>query len=128
MQSTERKSALTTAFSPATILLGIVILDLSYRGKRYLDYLAVRAFHLDAWGCECLGGLHAANDATHAFASNCNNLNIIFTVKRLQRREGFSYFHVTSSLIAIISGHELFKLSKDIALKQAGCLCELSIN
>jgi hypothetical protein len=83
MKRAERKSALPTAFSPATAHLRIVILDLSDRRKRYLDDLAVRAFHLDAWGCESLSGFHATNDAPYTLAINCNNLNIIFTVKRL---------------------------------------------
>lgn len=75
----------------------IVILDLGDRRKRYLHYLPVRAFHLDAGSCESLSGFHAANDAPHALAIHRYNLNIIFSVQRLQGCEGFSYFHVSIS-------------------------------
>jgi len=74
-----------------------MVLDLGDRGKWYLHYLTISAFHLDARGGECLGGFHAANDAPNALAIDRYNLNIVFAVQRLQRGEGFGYFHVVIS-------------------------------
>jgi len=64
-------------------LLAIMILDFGNRGKRYFDYLTVRAFDLYTWSCEGLSGFHAANNAPHALAIHRYNLNIVFAVKWL---------------------------------------------
>jgi hypothetical protein len=71
-----------------------VILDLGDRRKRYFDDLAVGAFYLHTWSGECLGGLHASDNAPHALAVNRYDLNIVFPVERLKGRKCFSDFHV----------------------------------
>jgi hypothetical protein len=61
----------------------IVVYYLDDVGERYFDYLAVGAFHFDAGLGKRLRGLHAADDAAHAVAVVCENLYVVFAVKRL---------------------------------------------
>ena len=71
----------------------IVILDLRNRRERNLHDLTVRNLDLDAGSREGLSRLHAANRTTHPPAVRCNDLYVVFAVKRLQRCECFGYFH-----------------------------------
>jgi len=70
-----------------------VIFNLGDRRKGNLDDLSVCDLNLDARSGEGLGGLHAANFASHAPAVRGNNLHVVFAVKRLQRGECFGYLH-----------------------------------
>lgn len=70
-----------------------MIFDFGDRREWDLHDLAVGALDLDAGSGERLGGFHAFNCAAHSPAISCNNLDVVFTVKRLQRRECLSYFH-----------------------------------
>lgn len=83
-----------------------MVLDLGNSGKRYLNDLAISAFYLDAWGCECLSGFHAPDNAPHALAINSYNLDIVFAVKRLQGRKCFSDFHDYPSEVRPFRGAE----------------------
>lgn len=70
-----------------------MILDFGDGGKGDLHDLAVGAFDLDAGSGERLGGLHAFHCSAHSPAIDCNNLDVVLAVKRLQRRECLGYFH-----------------------------------
>lgn len=70
-----------------------MVFDLGDRRKRYLDDLAVSAFHLHAGSSECLGGFHASDNAAHAQTVNRYDLDIVFAVQRLKCRKCFSNFH-----------------------------------
>jgi len=72
-----------------------VVFDFGNRRKRNLHYLAVGALHLDAGSGECLSCFHAANDAADALSVDCNDLNIVFAIKRLQCRKCFGNFQVS---------------------------------
>jgi len=71
----------------------VVVFDLGYRRKRYLNDLAICNFDLYAGSCEGLGGFHASNCASHAPAVGSNNLHIVLPIKWLQRRECLGDFH-----------------------------------
>ena len=66
------------------LLTSVVIFDLGDIRETYLYDFAVGAFDFDTWGSEGLSGFHATNHAAHAFSIGRNNLNIVFSVKRLQ--------------------------------------------
>ena len=72
----------------------VVVFNLGDRRKGYLDDLAVRALYLHAGGGECLGGLHAPDNAPHALTVNRHDLDIVFAVQRLKGRKCFCDFHV----------------------------------
>ncbi len=67
--------------------------DFGDRREGDLHDLAVGAFHLHAGCGERLGGFHTFNCSAHSAAISCNNLDVVFTVKRLQRCECLGYFH-----------------------------------
>ena len=67
--------------------------DFDNRRKRDFDELPVGAFDFHARRRQRLSCLHTADNPPDARAFTRNDLNIAFAVKRLQRREGFSYFH-----------------------------------
>lgn len=71
----------------------VVIFDLGDRREGDLYDLAIGAFDLHAGSGECLGGFHTFNCSAHSPSVSCNNLDVVFTVKRLQRRECFGYLH-----------------------------------
>ena len=71
-------------FRLCLLLTSVVIFDLGDVREAYLYDFAVGAFNLDTWGREGLSSFHATNYATHAFAVGRNNLDIVFSVKRLQ--------------------------------------------
>lgn len=73
-----------TWFQLCLLLSSVVIFDLGDVREAYLYDFAVGAFDFDTWRSEGLSGFHAANHATHAFAIGCNNLDVVFSVKRLQ--------------------------------------------
>src|SRR5258705_907770 len=73
----------------------IVIFYFRYRGKRYLYQLTVGAFHFHARSSKSLRSFHTPDRPTHSLAVKCNDLHIIFAVKRLESREGFGHFHVS---------------------------------
>lgn len=56
------------------------------RWKRDFDDFAVGAFDFHAGCRECLSGFHAKDSATHAPSISSYNLDISFSVKRLERR------------------------------------------
>ena len=60
--------------------LWVIVFDFSDLRKRYLNDVAVRAFHLDAWSGECLSGFHAPNNTPHALAVGRYNLDVVFAV------------------------------------------------
>lgn len=70
-----------------------MVLDLGDDGKRYLDDLAAGALDLHTRRCQRLSRLHATHGAAHALAVKGYDLNVIFSVQRLQRRQRFGYFH-----------------------------------
>lgn len=70
-----------------------MIFDLGDRREGDLNDLAVGAFDLHAGSGERLGGFHAFNSAAHTLAIGGNNLDVVLTVKRLQRCECLGYFH-----------------------------------
>src|ERR1043166_1740139 len=71
----------------------IVIFDLGNGREGDLYDLAIGCLDLHAGSGERLGGLHAANGPPHSSAVDGNYLDVVLTVKRLQRRECFGYFH-----------------------------------
>jgi hypothetical protein len=101
----EKTSLLFVLLPPAPVscLLAIMVLDLSDRGKRYLDYLAIRTLHLYAGGCEGLSRFHTANNATHALAIHRYNLNIVLAVKWLKGSKCLGNFHalIPPALVAL---------------------------
>ena len=70
-----------------------MVYDLCDGQERNLDDFSVSAFNLDARSRQRLGRLHAADDATYAFAVGGDNLHVVLAVERAQGCEGFSYFH-----------------------------------
>ena len=70
-----------------------MILDLCDRRKRNLHDLAIGDLNLNTGRCEGLGGLHAANCATHAPAVRRDDLHVVLAVEWLQSRERLCYFH-----------------------------------
>ena len=70
-----------------------MIFDLGDRREGDFYDLATGGFHLHAGSGECLGGLHASNRSAHSPAVSCNDLDVVFAVKRLQRCECLGYFH-----------------------------------
>jgi hypothetical protein len=75
----------------------IVIDDFHDCRKRDFDDLAVGAFHFHARRRQRLSCLHTADNAPDARAFTRNDFDVAFTVKRLQRRESFGYFHCFTS-------------------------------
>ena len=79
-----RACTVACVFLPAVCLLllptVVMVFDFGDRGKRYLNDLAISAFDLDARGCECLSGFHAADKAPHALTIYSYNLDIVFAV------------------------------------------------
>lgn len=61
-----------------------MILDFRDTWEGNFDYFAVGTFNLDAGRGEGLGGFHAANYAANALTVTRNNLNVVFSVERLQ--------------------------------------------
>ena len=80
----------------ASLLLAanrVVVFNLGDRRKGYFDDLAVRALYFHAGRGECLSGLHAPDNASHALAINRHYLDIVLAVKRLKGRKCFCDFH-----------------------------------
>lgn len=71
----------------------VVVLDLGDGGKWNLNDLAAGAFDLHARRGQRLRGFHTAHSAAHALAIEGYDLNVVFSVERLQRRQRFCYFH-----------------------------------
>lgn len=70
-----------------------MVLDFSYGRKRYFDDFPAGTFYFDTGGCQSLRGFHAFDDAADALAVDRDYFNVVFAVKRLERRQGFSNFH-----------------------------------
>jgi hypothetical protein len=70
-----------------------MIYDFGDGRKRYLDDLSSGHFHLEARRSQCLGGLHAADDAAHAIAVRGDDLHVVLAVEWLECCEGFGHFH-----------------------------------
>src|SRR5687767_4303950 len=71
----------------------IVIDDFDNRRKRDFDDLTVGAFDFHAGRRQRLSCLHTPDDPTDAGTVTGDDFDVAFAVKRLQRREGFGYFH-----------------------------------
>jgi len=72
---------------------GIEVDYFSDAGKSDLNYFAVGTLDLDARGGQCLRSLHAANNAPDALTVDGDDLDVIFSVKRLKGRKGLGNFH-----------------------------------
>ena len=68
----------------ATCLLAVVIFDLGDVRKGYLDEFAIGALNFDAGGGQRLGRFHAPHDTADTPAIDRDDLDIVFTVERLQ--------------------------------------------
>ena len=88
-----RSSAKSAANHLHRNLTEIMILDLRNRGKGDFHDLSISDLDFDAGRGEGLGRFHAPHCATHSPAVGRNDLDIVFTVKGLQGRERFGYFH-----------------------------------
>ena len=71
----------------------VMIFNLGDRRKRYFDDLAARTLHLDTRSGQSLCGFHAPNNAANATAVECDDLNVVFPIKRLECRKCFCDFH-----------------------------------
>ena len=79
--------------APGTALLSLIVISyLSNLWKGYLDNVAVGTFHFDAWRGECLCSFKTMNDSADSASVCGENLDVWFTVKRLERRQGFRHF------------------------------------
>ena len=65
-------------------LLAVVIFDLGDVGKGYFNEFAIGALNFYAGSSECLGRFHAPHDTSDTPAVNHDDLDIVFTVERLQ--------------------------------------------
>ena len=72
----------------------IVILDLGNGRKRYLDDFPTRTLYFYAGRGQGLRRFHALHDTPDPLTIYRDDLDVVFAVKRLQGRQGFSYFHV----------------------------------
>jgi len=79
-----RDAYVTTSSECVYGLLSVVIFDLGDVRETYFYDFAVSALDFDTGGREGLSGFHATNHTTHALAIGRNNLNIVFSVQRLQ--------------------------------------------
>ena len=77
----------------AILTIEVVIFDFGDCWEGDLHDLAVGAFDLHAGSGERLCGFHTFDCSPHSPAVRCNNLDIVFTVERLQCCECFGYLH-----------------------------------
>ena len=71
----------------------VMVFDLGDAGKRYFHDLATGALDLHARRSQRLSHLHAAHGAAHSLAVKGYDLNVVFSLQRLHRRQRFGYFH-----------------------------------
>src|SRR5207248_5597007 len=74
----------------------VVVNDLRDDGEGDFNYFAVGALDLDAGARERLRLLEAVDDAAHARARLCDDLDVVLPIERLEGREGFGRFHFCS--------------------------------
>lgn len=100
-----RSSSTALCFLLFRLLSGagrVVVDDLDDHVKRDFDDLTIGAFDLNARFGERLRHLQTLDDAAHTVASFGDDLYILFTVERLQGREGFCDFHCINTILSKI--------------------------